>query len=102
MSPDVPFSCTDTGWTWPGVAQSLASLAPQLAPLPAPARRRPDHSLSNCRGLGWKVASSGRTSWKAAFWVTRVLRSLTGTPSSTAAARVGPSYAPRLASNAAA
>src|SRR5215472_4855862 len=32
MWPDVPFSCTDTGWTWPGVAQCLSLLAPPLAP----------------------------------------------------------------------
>ena len=30
--PDVPFSCSDYGWTWPGVAQCLRSLAPRLAP----------------------------------------------------------------------
>jgi hypothetical protein len=30
--PDVPSSCTDNGWTWPGVAQYLSPLAPQLAP----------------------------------------------------------------------
>ena len=26
------FSCTDSGWTWPGVAQYLPMLAPRLAP----------------------------------------------------------------------
>jgi glyoxylase-like metal-dependent hydrolase (beta-lactamase superfamily II) len=30
--PDVAFSCTDSGWTWPGVAQCLPTLAPRLAP----------------------------------------------------------------------
>ena len=30
--PDRLFSCTDTGWTWPGVAQHMSPLAPQLAP----------------------------------------------------------------------
>ena len=30
--PDVAFSCTDSGWTWPGVAQYLPTLAPRLAP----------------------------------------------------------------------
>jgi len=30
--PDVAFSCTDSGWTWPGVAQYLSLLAPRLAP----------------------------------------------------------------------
>src|SRR5438552_1269076 len=30
--PDVAFSCTDSGWTWPGVAQYLPTLAPHLAP----------------------------------------------------------------------
>jgi hypothetical protein len=28
----MPFSCGNTGWTWPGVAWCLASLAPYLAP----------------------------------------------------------------------
>jgi hypothetical protein len=32
MQPDAPSSCTDTGWKWPGVAQYLPPLAPQLAP----------------------------------------------------------------------
>ncbi len=27
-SPDVPFTCADNRWTWPGVARSRASLAP--------------------------------------------------------------------------
>ena len=40
MWPDVPSSCTDTGWTWPGVAQYLSPLAPQLAPR-NPANVRP-------------------------------------------------------------
>src|SRR5262249_52074023 len=30
--PDVAFSCTDSGWTWLGVAQYLPLLAPRLAP----------------------------------------------------------------------
>ena len=32
MWPDVPSSCTETGWTWPGVARCLSPLAPRLAP----------------------------------------------------------------------
>ena len=32
MSPDVPFCCSENGWTWPGVASCLWSLAPSLAP----------------------------------------------------------------------
>ena len=32
MSPDVAFSCTGSGWTWPGAAQYLPLLAPCLAP----------------------------------------------------------------------
>src|SRR5262249_56683351 len=40
MQPDVPSSCTDTGWTWPGVAQYLSPLAPRLAPR-NPANVRP-------------------------------------------------------------
>jgi hypothetical protein len=32
MGPDVPFSCTDGGREWPGTAQHLSVLAPQLAP----------------------------------------------------------------------
>jgi len=31
-APDVLFSCTDTGWTWLGVAWYLSLLAPRLAP----------------------------------------------------------------------
>jgi hypothetical protein len=31
-SPDVPFTCSDSGWTWPSVASYLALLAPNLAP----------------------------------------------------------------------
>jgi len=38
--PDRLFSCTDTGWTWPGVAQYLPPLAPRLAPH-NPANLRP-------------------------------------------------------------
>ena len=30
--PDVPFTCTNSGRTWPGVAQHLSLLAPRLAP----------------------------------------------------------------------
>lgn len=30
--PDVPSSCSDSSWMWPGVARCLPSLAPQLAP----------------------------------------------------------------------
>jgi hypothetical protein len=41
MLPDAPSSCTDTGWTWPGVAQYLPPLAPQLAPH-NPANAHPD------------------------------------------------------------
>jgi hypothetical protein len=40
--PDVLFSCTDSGWKWPGVAQYLSLLAPHLAP-------RDLLSLSNVR-----------------------------------------------------
>jgi len=32
MQPDGPSSCIDPGWEWPGVAQYLSLLAPQLAP----------------------------------------------------------------------
>jgi hypothetical protein len=32
MWPDVPFRCSDNGWTWPGAALCLWSLAPRLAP----------------------------------------------------------------------
>jgi hypothetical protein len=32
MSPYMPFTCDDSGWTWPNVAWCLASLAPNLAP----------------------------------------------------------------------
>ena len=28
VGPDIPFSCTDSGWEWPGVAQHLSLLAP--------------------------------------------------------------------------
>jgi hypothetical protein len=41
MWPDKLFSCTDTGWTWPGVAQYLSPLAPRLAPR-NPANVHPD------------------------------------------------------------
>jgi hypothetical protein len=41
MQPDAPSSCTDTGWTWPGVARYLSPLAPQLAPRKA-ANLHPD------------------------------------------------------------
>jgi hypothetical protein len=30
--PDVPFTCTDNRWSWPGVARYLPALAPHLAP----------------------------------------------------------------------
>jgi len=44
--PDVAFSCTDSGWTWPGVAQYLPLLAPRLAPqnLISCANVRPDRA----------------------------------------------------------
>jgi len=32
MWPDVPLSCTGSGWTWLSVARDLPSLAPPLAP----------------------------------------------------------------------
>jgi hypothetical protein len=32
VGPDIPSSCIDSGWEWPGVAQHLPLLAPQLAP----------------------------------------------------------------------
>jgi hypothetical protein len=32
MSLCMPFTCGDSGWTWPYVAWCLASLAPNLAP----------------------------------------------------------------------
>ena len=32
MWPDVTFGCGDYGWTWPGAALCLRSLAPRLAP----------------------------------------------------------------------
>jgi hypothetical protein len=42
----VAFSCTDSGWTWPGVAQYLPMLAPHLAPrnLVSFANVRPDRT----------------------------------------------------------
>ena len=46
MSPDVAFSCTGSGWTWPGAAQYLPLLAPCLAPqnLISFANVRPDRA----------------------------------------------------------
>jgi hypothetical protein len=46
VSPDVPSSCTDSGWTWLGVAQYLPLLAPRLAPqnLISFANVRPDRT----------------------------------------------------------
>jgi hypothetical protein len=59
VQPDRLFSCTDTGWKWPGVAQYLSPLAPQLAPRnpanfhPGAPKREPvssgaPASLANC------------------------------------------------------
>jgi hypothetical protein len=60
MWPDVQFSCTDNGWTWPGVAQCLSLLAPRLAPRnpanvhPGVAKREPVSSgaSTSLRHLG--------------------------------------------------
>ena len=68
MWPDRLFSCTDTGWTWPGVAQYLPPLAPQLAPRhPAnvhpgaprcgPVSSGDSASLANCHTRANKLAT---------------------------------------------
>src|SRR5690348_13296668 len=54
MWSDVPSSCTDTGWKWPGAAQYLSPLAPQLAPR-NPANVHLD--TSKCRAVGWRGLS---------------------------------------------
>src|SRR5215469_15212855 len=57
MQPDAPSTCTDTGWTWPGVAQYLSPVAPQLAPR-NPANVHPD--TSKCRAVGWRLSFDGQ------------------------------------------
>jgi hypothetical protein len=56
MWPDAPSSSTDTGWTWPGVAQYLSPLAPQLAP------RRPAsvHPAAPKWGVEWRLSFAGQ------------------------------------------
>ena len=68
MQPDVPSSCTDTGWTWPGIAQYLSPLAPQLAPR-HPANVHPDTPKYGPLS-GWRLSFA----WAAAApWATKLV-----------------------------
>src|SRR5262249_44166563 len=61
MWPDRLFSCTDTGWTWPGVAQYLPPLAPQLAPQLAPRNPANVHPGAQSAGpVEWRLSFTGR------------------------------------------
>jgi N-acetylglutamate synthase-like GNAT family acetyltransferase len=51
--PDVPFTCTDNRWSWPGVARYLSALAPHLA-------CRYLVSVANVRTTGRSVEPSQR------------------------------------------
>ena len=52
MSLCMPFTCGDSGWTWPYVAWRLASLAPNLAP----------RKLISSANIRWSTRSPNRPS----------------------------------------